>query len=78
MGLAFRIGIEMVAAVAVGAGMGWLLDRWLGTKPWLMVVFFFLGAAAGLLNVYRATGRLAAPGGGLPPKAGDRDDGKQP
>jgi ATP synthase protein I len=54
-----RIGIEMVSAVAVGVGIGWLLDAWLGTKPWLMVVFFFMGAAAGILGAYRATGRIA-------------------
>lgn len=54
-----RIGIEMVSAVAVGVGIGWLLDRWLGTKPWLMVLFFFMGAAAGILGAYRATGRIA-------------------
>ncbi len=58
-GAMLRIGIEMVSAVAVGVGIGWLLDLWLGTKPWLMVVFFFMGAAAGILGVYRATGRLA-------------------
>jgi ATP synthase protein I len=53
MGLALRIGVELVAALAVSVGIGWLLDRWLGTRPWLMVAFFFLGAAAGVLNVYR-------------------------
>ncbi len=73
MGLVLRIGIEMVAAVAVGAGMGWLLDSWLGTRPWLMVVFFFLGSAAGILNVYRATGRIATPGGGIPQRPDDGD-----
>lgn len=54
LGFALRIGIELVAALAVGVGIGFLLDRWLGTAPWLMVVFFFLGSAAGFLNVYRA------------------------
>lgn len=58
-GAMLRIGIEMVSAIAVGTGIGWLLDSWLGTKPWLMVVFFFMGAAAGILGVYRATGRIA-------------------
>ena len=57
-GLAMRIGTELVAAVAVGVGMGYVLDLWLGTKPWLMVLFFFLGSAAGMLNVYRATASM--------------------
>ncbi len=54
LGLGLRIGVEMVSALAVGTAVGWGLDRWLGTKPWLMVVFFFLGSAAGILNAYRA------------------------
>ena len=54
MGLAFRVAVELVSALAVGVGLGWLIDRWLGTSPWAMVVMFFLGAAAGMLNVYRA------------------------
>ncbi|MBE0531655.1 MAG: AtpZ/AtpI family protein [Rhodospirillales bacterium] len=53
-GVAFRIGVELVAALVVGVGAGLLLDRWLGTTPWFLIVFFFLGAAAGVLNVYRA------------------------
>ena len=53
LGIAFRAGVELVAAVGVGAGIGLLLDHWLGTNPWLMVVFFVLGAAAGFMNVYR-------------------------
>lgn len=64
-GAMLRIGIEMVSAVAVGLGIGWLLDSWLGTKPWLMIVFFFMGAAAGMLGVYRATGRIAYGPGAL-------------
>ncbi|MBI3516463.1 MAG: AtpZ/AtpI family protein [Proteobacteria bacterium] len=54
MGSGFRIGVDVAAALAVGLGIGYLLDVWLGTKPWLLVVFFFLGAGAGILNVYRA------------------------
>lgn len=59
VGAMLRIGIEMVSAVAVGFGIGWLLDSWLGTKPWLMILFFFMGSAAGILGVFRATGRIA-------------------
>jgi ATP synthase protein I len=53
-GWAFRLGVELVAGLVVGGGLGWLLDRWLGTSPALLIVFFFLGAAAGILNVFRA------------------------
>ncbi|HKS84427.1 MAG TPA: AtpZ/AtpI family protein, partial [Pseudolabrys sp.] len=47
---------ELVAGVLVGAAVGWLLDRWLGTSPWGLIVFFLLGFAAGVLNVMRAAG----------------------
>lgn len=55
MGLAFRIGVEMVSALIVGVGIGILLDWWLDTGPLFLVVFFLLGAGAGIVNVYRAT-----------------------
>lgn len=54
LGFALRLGVEIVAALAVGVGIGLLLDRWLGTAPWMLVVFFFMGSAAGFLNLYRA------------------------
>lgn len=54
LGLGFRISIEFVAGVAVGVGIGYALDRWLGTTPVLMVLFLLLGGAAGVLNAYRA------------------------
>jgi len=53
LGMAFAISAHLVAGLAVGAGVGYGLDRWLDTSPWLLIVFFFLGAAAGMLNVYR-------------------------
>ena len=53
MGMAFSISPHMVAGVGVGAFVGYWLDQWLGTSPWLLIVFFFLGSAAGMLNVYR-------------------------
>ena len=58
MGSAFKLGTELVAAVAVGTIIGFILDSWFGTKPWLIVIFFFLGAAAGMLNVIRAANRM--------------------
>ena len=54
-----RLSAEFVAGVLVGAAFGWLLDRWLGTTPWGMIVFLLLGFAAGVLNVVRAAGMVA-------------------
>ncbi len=53
LGLAFRVGVELISAVAVGTAIGWGLDKWLDTRPWLMLVFIVLGGAAGIINVYR-------------------------
>jgi len=53
MGVAFAIASHLVAGLAGGAAIGYLLDSWLDTSPWCLVVFFFLGSAAGMLNVYR-------------------------
>ena len=53
LSLAFRIGVELVSAIAIGLAIGWLLDNWLYTKPWFMIVFILLGGAAGILNVFR-------------------------
>ena len=58
MGNAFKLGTELVAAVAVGTIIGFILDSWFDTKPWLIITFFFLGAAAGILNVIRAAKRM--------------------
>jgi ATP synthase protein I len=54
MAAGLRIGVELVAAIVVATGLGWAIDRWAGTSPWLTIVMFFLGVAAGMLNVYRA------------------------
>jgi len=57
MALVGRIATEIVAGVAVGGFLGWMLDAWLGTSPIFMIVLFFLGAGAGMLNIWRmATG----------------------
>ena len=58
MGNAFKLGTELVAAVVVGTIIGFILDSWFDTKPWLIIIFFFLGAAAGILNVIRAANRM--------------------
>ena len=58
MGNAFKLGTELVAAVAVGTIIGFILDGWFDTKPWLIIIFFFLGAAAGMLNVIRTANKM--------------------
>ena len=58
MGNAFKLGTDLVAAVAVGTIIGFILDSWFDTKPWLIIIFFFLGAAAGMLNVIRAANKM--------------------
>ena len=62
VGLAYamRLTTEMFAALIVGGGLGWLVDEWLGTRPWLMLVFLLVGCAAGMLNAYRVARRYEA------------------
>jgi ATP synthase protein I len=55
----FRLSSELVAGVVVGAGLGWLIDRWLGIAPWGLMIFLLLGFAAGVLNVMRSAGVVA-------------------
>src|SRR3546814_10658273 len=63
LGLAFRIGVELVAALIVGIGIGWLMDSWLGTGPWLFILLLTLGAAAGMIHVWRAGERFGSTSG---------------
>ena len=58
LGNAFKLGTELVAAVAVGTIIGFILDNWFGTKPILIIVFFIFGAAAGIMNVFKAAKRM--------------------
>lgn len=58
MGIAFRMGIEMVSAVVVGCGLGLIIDHYFGTSPWGMIFFFFLGCGAGVSNVYKSTQKM--------------------
>ena len=53
LGIGMRIAVELAAAIGVGTAIGILLDRWLGTTPWLLIVFFIVGCVAAFLNVYR-------------------------
>lgn len=76
MAMAGRVTTELVAGVVVGTFIGWALDNWLGTTPTLMVVFFFIGSAAGMMNVWRAlTGRGMA-AGFVDDTSSQADDGK--
>jgi len=60
IGMAFRLSTELVAGLVAGGIIGWIVDDQLGTKPWGLLIFFFLGMAAGILNVFRTAQKLAA------------------
>ncbi len=54
IGIALKLSTELVAAVAVGTIIGFILDDWFDTKPWLILIFFFVGVAAGIMNVVKS------------------------
>ena len=54
IGAAFKLSTELVAAVAVGTIIGFILDKTFGTKPWFILIFFFVGVVAGIINVFRS------------------------
>ena len=54
LGAALKLSTEMVASVFVGSIIGFILDTWFDSKPWLTIIFFFVGVAAGILNVIRS------------------------
>lgn len=60
MGMAFRLSADLVSAVVAGGAIGWGLDWLLGTGPWLLLLFFFLGIAAGIRNVIRTAKEMNA------------------
>ncbi len=74
MARGLKISAELIGGVVVGAGLGWLLDRWLGTFPLLFIVFFLLGSAAGMLNIVRQAQREKTPP--APSVKDDEDDDK--
>lgn len=54
LGFGLRVGIELIAALIVGIGLGWLADHYIGIRPWGLIAGFFLGSAAGIMNAFRA------------------------
>ena len=58
MGAAFKMSTELVSAVAVGTIIGFILDNWFGTKPWLILIFFFVGVVAGITNVVKSAKKM--------------------
>lgn len=76
-GMAFAIVADLVGGLAAGAALGWFFDRWLASAPFGLVVFFFLGAVAGMWNVYRTVrGYDMSFGFGRPPGAGPAHRGE--
>ena len=58
IGTAFKMSTELVSAVAVGTIIGFILDKTFGTKPWLILIFFFVGVIAGIINVIRSAKKM--------------------
>ena len=58
MGTAFKMSTELVSAVVVGTIIGFILDNWFGTKPWLILIFFFVGVIAGIMNVVKSAKKM--------------------
>jgi ATP synthase protein I len=54
VGTAFKLSTELVAAVAVGTIIGFIFDKTFGTKPWFILIFFFVGVIAGIVNVFKS------------------------
>ena len=58
IGQAFKMSTELVSAVVVGTIIGFILDKTFGTKPWLILIFFFVGVAAGIINVVKSAKKM--------------------
>ncbi len=73
MARALRVSTELIGGIVVGGAIGWALDRWLGNeKPWFFILFFLLGAVAGIMNVVRAAAKEKTPP--APSVPDDEDD----
>ena len=58
IGTAFKMSAELVSAVAVGTIIGFILDKTFDTKPWLILLFFFVGVIAGIMNVFKTAKKM--------------------
>ncbi|MDC0945715.1 AtpZ/AtpI family protein [Candidatus Pelagibacter sp.] len=58
IGVAFKLSTELVSAVVVGTIIGFILDKTFGTKPWLILIFFFIGVVAGITNVIKSAKKM--------------------
>ena len=58
IGTAFKLSTELVSAVVVGTIIGFILDKTFGTKPWLILIFFFIGVIAGIVNVFKSAKKM--------------------
>ncbi len=57
-GKAFQLSTELVSAVLVATIIGFILDNWFDTKPWLIIIFFFIGVVTGIMNVIRSAKKM--------------------
>ena len=73
-GQAMKLSSEFIAGIAVGAGLGWVIDRLAGTSPWGLIIFLLLGFGAGVLNVLRSAGMVAEAGLKVPEKGVKKPD----
>ena len=53
LAIAFRVGVELISALTVGTAIGWWLDKWLNSSPWMLILFILLGFLAGIWNTYK-------------------------
>lgn len=74
-GQAMRLSSEFIAAILVGAAIGYGIDWALGTGPWAMIIFLMLGFVAGILNVLRASGEISGPNYRRNPPKGEENGG---
>jgi ATP synthase protein I len=78
MARALRLSTELIGGIVVGGAIGWFLDRWLGTWPWLFILFFMLGSAAGMMNIVRTASKEKTPPAPSVPFDDDDDDDVKP